>query len=132
MKTVKCIVNTSFVIAVMLVSLFATVSDIQVQAKAKKVLVVYFTSTGTTEKVAKKIQKETKGTIIRIRAKEPYKKDDLDWTRNNSQVTKERNTDKDALISPRLRCPQSRINSGSEDIILRSFINGQNTRSSSY
>ena len=89
MKTVKCIVNTSFVIAVMLVSLFATVSDIQVQAKTKKVLVVYFTSTGTTEKVAKKIQKETKGTIIRIRAKEPYKKDDLDWTRNNSQVTKE-------------------------------------------
>ena len=60
MKTVKCIVNTSFVIAVMLVSLFATVSDIQVQAKTKKVLVVYFTSTGTTEKVAKKSRKRRK------------------------------------------------------------------------
>lgn len=42
------------------------------QSKKKRVLVVYFSRTGTTKKVAKKIKKMTGGTMFRIQTKKKY------------------------------------------------------------
>lgn len=42
------------------------------QSKEKKVLVVYFSRTGTTKTVAKKIKKLTGGTMFRIQTKKKY------------------------------------------------------------
>lgn len=45
------------------------------QSKEKKVLVVYFSRTGTTKTVAKKIKKMTDGTMFRIQTKKKYPSD---------------------------------------------------------
>ena len=45
------------------------------QSKEKKVLPVYFSRTGTTKTVAKKIKKMTGGTIFRIQTKKKYPSD---------------------------------------------------------
>ena len=47
-----------------------TVSD-----KKEKVLIVYFSTTGTTKSAAKKIQKETNGALIRLQPRKAYTKD---------------------------------------------------------
>lgn len=61
------------------------------QAKTKKqnVTVLYFSNTGTTKSVAKKIKKNTIGKLIEIKAKDPYTEEDLDWGDENSRVTTE-------------------------------------------
>lgn len=65
--------------------------NIPAQAKAKKknVVVLYFSNTGTTKSVAKKIKKTTKGTLLEIKAEDPYTEEDLDWGDENSRVTTE-------------------------------------------
>ena len=63
-----------------------------VQAKSSKdVLVVYFSATGTTKKVAKKIAKIEGADIYRIKAAQKYTSDDLDWNDSPSRSTKEQN-----------------------------------------
>lgn len=61
------------------------------QAKTKKqnVAVLYFSNTGTTKSVAKKIEKNTKGKMIEIKAEVQYTEEDLDWGDENSRVTTE-------------------------------------------
>lgn len=54
-----------------------------------KALVVYFSASGNTEDVAKMIAKETDGQLFEIEPKQPYSDDDLDWTDDNSRVTRE-------------------------------------------
>lgn len=76
-------------ILALLISL-VSVNTVPVQAKTrKKTVVLYFSATGTTKSVAKKIQKYTKGTLIEIKASDPYTEEDLDWTDSNSRVTVE-------------------------------------------
>lgn len=58
-------------------------------AKKKKAVVIYFSATGTTKSVAGKIKKATKGSLIEIKASQPYTDDDLNWSDSNSRVTKE-------------------------------------------
>lgn len=58
-------------------------------ATKKNVVVLYFSATGTTKSTAKRIQKATKGTLIEIKAKDPYTDDDLDYGDSDSRVTKE-------------------------------------------
>lgn len=58
-------------------------------AKKKKTVVIYFSATGTTKSVAGKIKKATNGTLIGIKASQPYTDDDLNWSNSNSRVTKE-------------------------------------------
>lgn len=50
---------------------------------------MYFSATGTTKSVAKKIKKATKGTLIAVKAADPYTDEDLDYGNDNSRVTKE-------------------------------------------
>ncbi len=52
------------------------------KAGKKKVLVAYFSATGTTKAVAKKIKKATGGTLYQIKPAVPYTADDLNYNKN--------------------------------------------------
>lgn len=60
-------------------------------AKNEKVLVVYFSATGSTEKVAKAIAEASDAALFEIEPKEPYTSDDLSWSDDNSRVSREHN-----------------------------------------
>ena len=51
----------------------------------KKVLVAYFSATGTTKKVAENLAKATNGDLYEIKPIKPYTNADLDWTNKNSR-----------------------------------------------
>lgn len=82
-------------IALAFVMLFAliNVNSIPAQAKEnKKIVILYFSATGTTKAVAKKIKKNTNGKLIEIKAADAYTSADIDWADDNSRVTKEHNS----------------------------------------
>ena len=56
---------------------------------AKKVLVVYYSATGTTGRLANIIAKETGADLFALKPKKPYTSADLNWTDKNSRVVKE-------------------------------------------
>ena len=56
-----------------------------------KVLVAYFSATGTTEKLAERVASVLKADIFEIKPKEPYTRDDLNWNNQNSRSSKEMN-----------------------------------------
>ena len=56
-----------------------------------KVLVVYFSATGTTKGVAEKIAKIENADLYEIKAAQEYTSADLDWHDSNSRTTKEQN-----------------------------------------
>ena len=56
-----------------------------------KTLVAYFSATGTTRAVAKKIADEQKATLWEIEAAEPYTAADLDWRNKQSRSSLEMN-----------------------------------------
>ncbi|MBR1616631.1 flavodoxin [bacterium] len=51
----------------------------------KKVLVAYFSATGTTKRVAQNLAKATGGDLYEIKPLKPYTNADLDWTDKNSR-----------------------------------------------
>lgn len=53
------------------------------------VLVVYFSAQGHTEEVAQKIANNLNADIFEIEPSDPYTSDDLDWTDDNSRVSRE-------------------------------------------
>lgn len=59
------------------------------QAGTNKALVVYYSASGSTEKIAKYIASAANADIFEIQPAEPYTDDDLDWTNENSRVVKE-------------------------------------------
>lgn len=78
-----------FLVLVMLVSATNT-TGVKVQAEQNnKIVILYFSGTGTTEGAAKRIKNKTKGKLIAIKAAEPYTEDDLDYGNDDSRVTKE-------------------------------------------
>ena len=54
-----------------------------------KTLVVYYSATGTTEGVAQTIADATGGDLFEIQPVEPYTDDELDWTNDDSRVSRE-------------------------------------------
>lgn len=62
--------------------------------KDSKVLVAYFSATGTTEEVAKMIANATKGELYKIQPEEEYSAEDLDWTVKTSRCCKENDNPK--------------------------------------
>ncbi len=54
-----------------------------------KVLVVYYSATGSTKAVAETIAKTAGGDLFELVPTKPYSDDDLDWTDKNSRVSKE-------------------------------------------
>lgn len=59
------------------------------ESSSKKTLVVYYSATNNTKNVAEKIAKNMNADIFEIVPSEVYTSEDLDWTDNNSRVTKE-------------------------------------------
>ncbi len=55
----------------------------------KKILVVYYSATGSTKKVAEQISKNLNADLFEIIPEDIYTSDDLDWTDSNSRVTRE-------------------------------------------
>ena len=54
-----------------------------------KTLVVYYSATGNTKAVAEMIAEETNGDLFEIEPQDPYSNEDLNWTDENSRVTRE-------------------------------------------
>ena len=55
----------------------------------KKTLVVYYSATGSTKDVAEMIADEADADIFEIQPKDPYTDEDLDWTNDDSRVSRE-------------------------------------------
>lgn len=60
----------------------------------KKVLVAYFSATGTTERVAKMIATATGGELYKIQPEKEYSAADLDWTVKTSRCCRENDNPK--------------------------------------
>ena len=56
-----------------------------------KTLVVYFSATGTTQSVAQTIADTVGADLFEVVPSDPYTSDDLDWTNNDSRVSREHN-----------------------------------------
>lgn len=92
----------SLAFAVAFLPLSAQASDLAIQgeaavglttqAKTGKSAVVYFSCTGTTAGAAKRVKKATGATLVRVKAKQPYSDDDIDWADESSRVTQEHNS----------------------------------------
>ena len=65
-----------------------------------KTLVVYFSNTGNTKKVAEALAQETGGTLYAIEAAQPYTAADLDYNNSDSRSVKEH---KDPSIRPAIK-----------------------------
>ena len=57
----------------------------------KKILVVYFSATNNTKEVAHKIANNLNGNLFEIEPIDEYTSKDLDWTNNESRVSREHN-----------------------------------------
>lgn len=55
--------------------------------KNQKVLVAYFSATGTTEAVARQLAEAAGGDLLKIEPQQPYTAADLDWTNKKSRST---------------------------------------------
>lgn len=71
------------------VLLTASIGENVSAVSGKKTVVLYFSATGTTKSVAAKIKKASKGTLIEIKAADPYTDADLNYGNSNSRVTRE-------------------------------------------
>ena len=56
-----------------------------------KTLVVYFSATGTTQSVAQTIADTVGADLFEVVPSDPYTSDDLNWTNNDSRVSREHN-----------------------------------------
>lgn len=70
----------------------------QPSAEAGKTLVVYYSATGHTENVAGYIAAATDADIFVLEPVEPYSSDDLDWTDENSRVTREHDNEEERNV----------------------------------
>lgn len=68
---------------------------------SKKVLVAYFSATGTTQKLANKIANVTGGNLFEIKPEKPYTNADLDWmdSKSRSSVEMRDRTSRPAIAS---------------------------------
>lgn len=64
-------------------------NEVDVGKDDKKILVVYYSAQSHTKAVAEKIAENLKADIFEIVPEQIYTAEDLDWTNNNSRVSKE-------------------------------------------
>ena len=63
--------------------------DTTAESESGKILVVYYSATGTTKRVATAIADATGADLYEITPVEPYTSDDLNWTNSSSRVSRE-------------------------------------------
>lgn len=73
-----------------------------------KVLVAYFSATGTTEAVARRLAEATGGTLCPIEPARPYTSADLDWTDKQSRSSREHD---DPSARPELKATEVDVDS---------------------
>lgn len=61
---------------------------------SKRILVAFFSASGTTEKVSRKLASVLNADLHEITPEKPYSQEDLDWTNENSRSTIEMKKDK--------------------------------------
>ena len=66
-----------------------TTASAEETESSRKVLVVYYSATGSTERAANAIAEATGGDLFTIEPVEPYTSDDLNWTNSDSRVSVE-------------------------------------------
>lgn len=69
----------------------ADTTDSPNPSTGKKAVVVYFSGSGNTKRVAELVANETGAAIFELVPKNPYTEDDLNWRDENSRVQKEHN-----------------------------------------
>ena len=67
----------------------AATGDADNTASGSKVLVVYYSASGNTKRVAEDIAETAGGDLFEITPTEPYTSDDLNWTNSDSRVSRE-------------------------------------------
>lgn len=63
-----------------------------------KTLVVYYSATGSTENVATVIADATGADLFELEPVEPYSNEDLDWTNDDSRVTREHENESERVV----------------------------------
>ena len=64
-------------------------TETETSNQSGKTLIVYYSATGNTKAVAEMIAEETNGDLFEIEPQDPYSNEDLNWTDENSRVTRE-------------------------------------------
>jgi flavodoxin len=67
------------------------IKDTVDESSDEKMLVIYFSATGTTKGIAEKIASVTGADLYEIKPKEPYTDEDLNYNDDGSRATKEQN-----------------------------------------
>ena len=103
----------------------------------KKVLVVYFSATGTTKGAAKKVNKATGGTLYQIKAAKPYTSADLSYDNDDCRANTEQ---RDGSVRPKIKGKVKNIKKydvifigypiwwGKEPMIIRTFLESYNLK----
>lgn len=86
------------------------------EEKNMKILVVYFSATGTTRQAAERLAKATDATLCEIQPQQPYTDADLDWTNEQSRSSIEM---KDKQSRPAIK--KLSVNIADYDIIYVGF-----------
>ena len=95
MKKIMLIILGILIISAGVVFALANNANKRIESKGevnmsnKKVLVAYFSATGTTKRVAENLAKATNGDLYEIKPLKPYTSSDLDWTDKNSRSSVE-------------------------------------------
>lgn len=76
--------------------------DSNKKKKTPKTLVVYFSATGSTKRVARFIQNAASADIYEIKPEDPYTDDDLDWTEDKSRVNREHESGLEPAVSGKI------------------------------
>lgn len=136
----KRIAWMSLVLAIALIAGLAvpgTEANAASKAKKKKVLVVYFSATGTTKDAAGKVKKATGGKLYRIKAAKSYTDADLDYNNENCRANVEQ---KSGSVRPKVKGKVKNIRKydiifvgypiwwGKEPMIIRTFLESYNLK----
>lgn len=94
--------STLIVIGLLLlaVSMGIMLPKADASAKKKKILVAYYSATGTTKSAAKKLKKATGATLYKIKPETAYTDEDLDYDTENGRIEKEQ---KDSEARPAVK-----------------------------
>ncbi len=107
------------------------------KSKKKKVLVVYFSATGTTKSAAKKVKKAIGGTLYQIKAANPYTAADLNYDNDDCRANTEQ---RDGSVRPKIKGKVKDIKKydvifigypiwwGKEPMIIRTFLESYNLK----
>lgn len=87
----KSIITLAYILTVAAICSCSPQKETIGTEKSSKVLVVYYSATGTTENVARNIAEATSADIFEITPSQPYTSADLNWNNSQSRVSKEHN-----------------------------------------